>query len=761
MSARLAATLLALFAAGCGNASGTDDPDGPAPVEQPPAAWHFRATASGFVARAGDDGGFAPFLPIGVNYGLAVPGTFPGEFAATEAQLARWIEATADLGTNVIRIYTVQSPAFYRQLRAWNLAHPDRPLFLLQGAWLDEPAVEPRDYLSDAIVLWFRDEIERVVDVVHGSRTIPEAGPDHPENYGRATGTFDADVSPWLLGYLIGREVEPYTLESTYALHPDARSYAGDVFSVADGDPIEPFIASAFDYLVAWEAERYGAEHPIGFSNWPTLDPLTHETEPAWPISSEDEFAIDMKQIAVDTTRFSSGVFVSYHAYPYYPEFVMYEPAYQVDDEQGPNPYLGYLRDLRAYYAGYTLIVGEIGLPSSQGAAHVAPSGMNHGGLDEVAQGRGVVRAVGNVLDAGLDGAFVFALIDEWWKRAWIVDPIELPADRRTYWYNAMSPEQNFGMIALRPGPEERYHFLDGEDDEWTAAPQAVGDAAPAAKIDDQDAARTLRDLTVEHDEGYLHVRLRVADLDPDGDGAVAWDRVSYLLAFDTIDPARGEGFLDEARSIGVGRRVEFLLRIAGDRAGDVSLAVIPSYDLYGVWHGLREDGQLHRSVASDDGRFVPMRNLINWEYVWNGEQLGPFVDDPIGTLPVGHEAARSTTSFWYDAARLVIEIRIPWSLLHVSDPSSHQVIDGDADARTLATATSDEIAVAAVSLGPDGQLADALPAPVAGVLPADGFAVYRWQPWDAPRWHEVRKASFGILREQLPDLRSRWHPAR
>ncbi|WP_373049601.1 hypothetical protein [Vulgatibacter sp.] len=752
------AALVLLALAACG--SEAVSPPAPEPAAD---RWDFRATAEGFVARRGA-GGYAPFLPIGVNFGLAVPGTFPGEFAASRAQIARWIAATADLGANVIRIYTVQSPAFYQELRRHNLAHPDRPLFLLQGAWLIEPEAPPFDYLADEVVLWFRDEIERVVDVVHGNRVIPEAGPDRPENYGRATGVFDADVSPWLLGYLIGREVEPYTLESTYALHPDARSYAGTAFSVEDGDPIEPFIAEAFDYLVAWEAASYGAEHPIGFSNWPTLDPLTHPTEPEWPVSSEDEFAIDMKRIAVDEAHFTSGVFISYHAYPYYPEFVMYDPGYQVEDEAGLNPYLGYLRDLRAWYEGYTLIVGEIGLPSSQGSAHAAPSGLDHGGLDEREQGHGMVRTLGNVLDAGLDGAFLFALVDEWWKRTWIVDPIELPAERRRLWFNPMSPEQNFGLIAMRPGPAERYHFLDGEDDEWSTAPQATGGEGPLVPIDDQDAARALRDLTVEHDEGYLHVRLRVADLDPDGDGAPDWSKVRYLLAFDTVDPARGESFLDEARTIAAGRRVEFLLSIAGAAEGAVQLAVVPSYDLYGVWHGLRAEGQLHRSVASDAGRFVPMRNLINWEYVDEGEVLGPFVDDPIGTLPVGHEAERSTSNFWYGIEGSVLEVRIPWSLLHFADPSSHQVIDGDAAPRALATSTTDGVAVAAVSLGPDGTLADSLPAAVregeVWVLPAAGFATYRWEGWESPRHHELRKASFDILQEALPALQTRWRQA-
>ena len=41
-------------------------------------------------------------------------------------------------------------------------------------------------------------------------------------------------------------------------------------------------------------------------------------------------------------------------------------------------------------------------------------------------------------------------------------------------------------------------------------------------------------------------------------------------------------------------------------------------------------------------------------------------------------------------------------------------------------------------------------------ILPADGFAVDTWEGWETPRWHEVPKASYGIVRDALPALRSR-----
>ncbi len=752
-SVRLAAvSLVAMLAGACG-----DDASSPAP--SPPARYEFRATAHGFESRHGSEP-FQPFYPAGINLGLAIPGTLPGEFLASREQIRRWIAAAADLGLNTLRIYTVQSPLFYEELRRWNLEHPEAPLFLLQGAWLREPEDVPADYLGDYDRLWFRDELEKVVDVVHGNREIPPGGPELPLHWGRAYGSYAADVSPWLMGWLIGREVEPGTLASTFERHPDERSYDGLYFRLADGNPFEVYIAESFDYLLAVEESRYGTRHPVAFSNWPTLDPLVHYTEPPYPASSEEMFSIDMKKLEVKPS-FTEGIFISYHAYPYYPDFIVFQPEYQVSDAQGPNSYLGYLRDLRSYYEGYTLMISEIGLPSSQGSAKRIASGLDHGGLDERAQGHALLRTLDTVVDSGMDGFCLFSIVDEWFKRAWIVDPIELPAERRHLWYNAMNPEQNFGLIALRPGPPERFHFVDGEGDEWIVDPQLRKDEPAVAPLGDGfDSMRTLRELSIEHDEGYLHLLLRVDDLDPARTGAMDWSKVSYWLAFDTLDPERGDGFLDPAQTIGVDRRVEFLLRIDG---GGASLLVDRPYDLYGVWHGLRDESQAYRTVTNDDGVFHPMRNLTNWEVVYQGEQLGPFVDDEVGRLPTGHESERSDSSFWYSLDAGTLEIRIPWSLLHVTDPSRSRVVDDRGETgRVLGTSITPELAVTALSLAPsDAPLVvdafgPARPVHAGWQIPVEGFATYSWEGWDTVHHHEYRKASFGMLQDALPPLLER-----
>src|SRR5262249_54084874 len=86
------------------------------------------ATGHGFTGR---------FWP-GVNLGATVPGTQPGELAATRADYARWLRGMGALGARVVRVYTILRPAFYDALAAYDRRHARAPLRFIQGVWIPE-----------------------------------------------------------------------------------------------------------------------------------------------------------------------------------------------------------------------------------------------------------------------------------------------------------------------------------------------------------------------------------------------------------------------------------------------------------------------------------------------------------------------------------------------------------------------------------------------------------------------------------------------
>src|SRR2546430_2559612 len=132
-----------------------------------------------------------------------LPGHCPSDFPSDDSTSGRWLELMAGARANAVRVYTILPPAFYRSLKAWNDAHPDRALWLLHGVWTELPPGD--DYDAASWKAAFRAEMRRVVDLVHGHGLIA-ARPGH------AFGRYDSDVSDHVLGFIIGRAWEPSSI---------------------------------------------------------------------------------------------------------------------------------------------------------------------------------------------------------------------------------------------------------------------------------------------------------------------------------------------------------------------------------------------------------------------------------------------------------------------------------------------------------------------------------------------------------------------
>ena len=167
-----------------------------------------------------------------------------------------------------------------------------------------------------------------------------------------------------------------------------------------------------------------------------------------------------------------AGLFASYHAYPYYPDFMNLDPGYaQARDHLGPSNYAGYLADLVKHHARHPVLIAEFGVPSSRVVAHWQAQGLTHGGQNEREQGEQDARLQRDIYDAGCAGGVLFAWIDEWFKKNWLTLPFELPSDRKPLWYNAMDAEENYGLIAYRPGAKGPAILIDGKAEDWARVP--------------------------------------------------------------------------------------------------------------------------------------------------------------------------------------------------------------------------------------------------------------------------------------------------
>ncbi|HRQ78926.1 MAG TPA: hypothetical protein PLY94_10025 [Gemmatimonadaceae bacterium] len=700
-------------------------------------------------------GGWRPFWMKAVNLGAALPGKHPAEFPPDDGTYDGWIRDLAELGANALRVYTIHPPHFYRALRDWNLAHPDSALWLVHGVWTELPPGPHEERYDDAP--WnaaFLAEMRRVVDLLHGRAAIPHRP-------GHAGGMYLADVSPWTLGYIIGREWEPYSVQAYAKRFPRRTSHRGRYVEVSGGNAVDVWLAAVADSMIAYEMAEWNTQRPMAYTNWPTLDPLHHPTESsraeeaAWlrrrrervPEASRE---YDNDVIALDATKmrataeFSAGLFASFHAYPYYPDFMVLDPGYaQAQSPEGPSAYFGYLRELVEYHGQMPVVISEYGVPSSRGNAHLQPQGWHHGGHDERAHAAINARLTRDIAASGAAGLGFFALIDEWFKKNWLVIDFEQPLERNRLWLNALDAEQNYGLIAMRAGAKDSAIVIDGQREDWAGRQPLLRRAADAPSVPD---AQRVDALWVAHDEAYVYLRLDV--------GAVDWARTRILVGIDTHDARAG----DHRFPFGAGASptgLEFVLDLAGpDRA---RLLVDPPYNLYrfapivGSRPPLRQSvyNRPFRSLRNDDGRFDTLWVTPNRRTI--GRDGTVFEAQRIERNLLRHARQQeSTLADWYaDSATRTIELRLPWGLLHVTDPSARQVLSG-VNGGDPAHVTTDAFRFVVRTLDVGGAtplLRDA--------LPATGSAAWSWTPWETPRWHAERKPAFDAMREAfrtIPD---------
>ncbi|MEZ0320735.1 tetratricopeptide repeat protein [Thermus sp.] len=585
--------------------------------------------------------GEKPFQVRGVNLGVALPGRFPAEFPGEEALYRAWLELLSAMGANAIRTYTLLPPAFYRALLGHNRLHKDRPLYLFQGVWTELPEEEGYEDWEGPFLEKFLLEGREVLDALHGNLS-------RPPRPGHAHGDYTADVSPWVMGLLVGREFEPYSVEAYNRRHP-GRTYRGRFLEASPkASPFEAYLAEVLDRLATYEQEAYGTLRPMGFVNWPTLDPLRWESEASHP----EEYVIrrargekvepprpgplhEEDTVTLDPTHLRPvpgspvSLFAAYHVYPYYPDFLVNER------DLAPNRYRNYLARLKAHHGEMPLLIAEFGLPSSRGIAHFHPEGLHHGGHSESEQAEKVLTLWQDIASLDLAGGMVFALMDEWFKRNWLFMEWEVPG-RNPFWHNILDPEENYGLLAATAREAFR---LDGKAGEWEGIPFLLqGDA---------------RFLKAHADPEYLWLLYR--------------GPLPLRLYLDTVPGgvAVTEGF-----------GAEFFLEVNAE--GGRLLVEKGYYPFQELDHGLPGTEYLHFRGATrpGSGPFVPFLLEPNRRRTGRDGTDYPRIVYELGQLRRGldPEGARDPMADFALGEDGLLEIRIPWGMLLIADPSQRLV---------------------------------------------------------------------------------------
>ena len=666
-----------------------------------------------------DGEGWEPRFWNGVNLGATTPGHFPGDLSPTKEDYLRWFPMMKEMNADVVRVYTILPPHFYEALAEYNERNED-PLMLMQGIWSPEEELigedeTGRDAYDPGITEAYHAEIRDAARAVHGDATIRS-------RFGRASGEYTADVSPYMVGWIVGTEWYPYAVQKTDEAHAGEPPYRGEFFEAKEGaSPFESWLAESLDVL-AEEEMRYGWQHPVAFTNWLTTDPLPHPNE---PFEKEDLVSVDPMNLAA-TEKWTAGYFASYHAYPYYPDFLSFDTKYQdYRDARGRvDPYAGYLNELRAHHEGVPLMITEFGVPSSRGLAHRGPLGRDQGMHTEEEQGRMDAEMLRGMREEGLDGGILFSWQDEWFKFTWNTLDLELPRERRSLWRNRLTNEENFGVVAVEPGESaDETVMLDGETGDFDDRPELVEQSYEGF------------DLSITHDEAHLNMLFEKKDGE--------WDFTKEELSVGFGSLPGGSRTADPVPGVTYGKEgIQFLLQMRGE--GESEILVDSAYDQHTWLYAENLDMLPDSRAGAKGGRvgdFLPWKLAVSRALkLPETNETIPFEEFEAGVMRRGTSDPESpdfdTLADWHVDGD-VLEVRIPWMLLGYTDPSSRQVWDYPYEAGELRPVPAGDLRAYPL-LRPTGEERRTEVKPLA----------YSREGWDQPTSHERKKESYGIMRE-------------
>ena len=250
------------------------------------------------------------------------------------------------------------------------------------------------------------------------------------------------------------------------------------------------------------------------------------------------------------------------------------------------------------------------------------------------------------------------------------------------------------------------------------------------------------------HDEAYVYLRLDV--------GTIDWSRGRYLIGLDTYRADLGDRVLPVTRER-VATGLEFVIDLRGPDS--TQLLVDGPYN---PWTRKPIRGahppttmQVYQrpfmTRANDAGAWQPVFVVSNRRRIGRDGTVYPEQGTNWSALRFARSDS-STLADWYaDPATGIIEVRLPWGLLNVIDPSSRRVLFGMDKARMPAAQPTEGFRLLVRSYDPRAPQApgDALP------KRGQPLPLWAWATWEQPRWYAEEKPQVDALRTEfgrIPD---------
>lgn len=597
--------------------------------------------------RLNEAGEYEPFSMRCVEVSASMPGYFSTQFMPTAKDYGRWLQAIGEMGANTVKVRTVMDSDFYRALDDYNRSAA-QPLYLLQAIPVNDAAnYGPETAFDDGFLGDLIRDGRDLVDIIHGRKMIPLS------MQGNGSGSYDRDISRWVLGFVVGDTWSADTMEYTNHSLLHTELYAGRYFSVTgEATAFESMLAQVMDEVAAYETDKYGAQRPIGFSNSPDTDFLEYDENYALQLKKYAQ--LDAEHVRPSAENLA-GTFAAYRLYDFCDDFSAYLSAAQKRELRillrqidTSTAYDGYL-DLMARYHTMPVLCSGYGFSTARGVTR-----MDRAPLTEREQGEALTAIYRDAMDCGWVGVSIATWQDEWESKTWNTSS-GVNMQRRNFWHDLQTEGQNYGLMAFEPVDS---CVVDGDASEWSQK----------NVVQTTDTGLT---LSARRDWEGLYLLLQGPGVDAGTTRYIALDTGSETGSFACQDP-----------DLEFDRAVDFVLVLDGtdntrllvqerystsrwnyrfELTGRNAFSGIPDRDTskFGVIQMVTRNPALVEEYA-----------LLSAAERWELTALGTWDTGDLvhGSADPASPDYTSLADFCFGNG--CVEIRIPWLLLNVADPS-------------------------------------------------------------------------------------------
>jgi len=153
------------------------------------------------------------------------------------------------------------------------------------------------------------------------------------------------------------------------------------------------------------------------------------------------------------------------------------------------------------------------------------------------------------------------------------------------------------------------------------------------------------------------------------------------------------------------------------------------------------------RIVANDLAQWDSVTVVPNRRRIGRDGKIYDAISYNRNRLLYSRESDNSLADWFANPASGVIEVRIPWGMLQLVDPSARSVLFGNTTEGNVSGAITDGFRFVVESYDPSKPRSggDTLPRSTGATRFAD-LPTWSWSTWETPEWHAEIKPLFGAM---------------